>query len=106
VAPSDQQALLKAPEANGFWAIEVARAGKYEITLRQLPAEANVAIQADRARLKVGDVEAEMPVPEGAAGVTFTLELKAGKCRLQTWLSDGKKRVERGAFYVELKYLP
>jgi arylsulfatase A-like enzyme len=105
-APSDQQALLKAPQANGFWAIEVARAGKYEIALRQLPAEANTAIQADRARVKVGDVEADKPVPDGATSVTFTVELKAGKCRLQTWLSDSKKGVERGAFYVEVKYLP
>ncbi|HXG10765.1 MAG TPA: arylsulfatase [Gemmataceae bacterium] len=102
VAPSAQEAVRQAVKANGFWAIEVARAGRYEITLRQQPAEANFPIQAAMARLKVGDVEASKPVPAGAAGVTFPVELKAGMTRLQTWLTyaDGQSH---GAFYVEVK---
>lgn len=40
--------VQKQVNANGFWAIAVARAGRYEITVRQQPAEAKFAIQAER----------------------------------------------------------
>jgi arylsulfatase A-like enzyme len=101
IAPSGQEMVRKEVKANGFWALEVARAGKYEFTLRQQPAEANFAIRAKTARLKIGDIEQTKPVPSGATGVTFQVELKPGKTRLQTWLGE-----DHGAYYVEGKRLP
>jgi arylsulfatase A-like enzyme len=104
IAPSGQEMVKKAIKANGFWAIEVARAGKYEVTLRQQPAEAKFPIKATMARLKLGDREMSKPVPSGATSVTFDMELRTGKTRLQTWFSD-KSGDLHGAYYVEVKYL-
>ena len=90
---------------NGPWAVEIERAGRYEFTLCQMAAEAKFPIQADQARVKIGDVEKTAPVPQGAAGVTITLGLEPGKAMLQTWLTDTKKNKSRGAYYVYVKRL-
>jgi hypothetical protein len=102
LAPSAQEMVRRAVKANGFWAIEVARPGTYEITLRQQPAEANFPIEATTARLKVGEQELTKPVPAGASSIAFRVELPVGKTRLQTWFGD-KGRDLRGAYYVEVK---
>jgi arylsulfatase A-like enzyme len=104
LAPSGQEMVRRAVVANGFWAVEAARPGKYAITLRQQPAAAKLPLQAKTARLSVGDVDASRPVPPGATSVTFEVRLKAGKTRLQTWLTEADGR-SRGAYYVEVKYL-
>jgi hypothetical protein len=104
IAPSGQEMVRRAVKANGFWALEVARAGKNAFTLRQQPAEADFPIKASTAQMKIGDVDVSKPVPAGATGVTFEVELPAGKTRLQTWFSD-KSYELHGAFYVEVKYL-
>lgn len=103
-APSQQDKVRELVVANGFWAIEVARGGQYEITLRQQPAAAPCPIQASTARLTVGGIDVTQPVATGAAAVTFRAELKAGKTRLKTWLTE-RDGDTRGAFYVEVKYL-
>jgi arylsulfatase A-like enzyme len=105
IAPSAQESIRQAVKANGFWALEVARAGKYEITLRQQPAEAKFPIQGTSARLKIGDVERTQAIPKDAVSVTFPLELKPGKTRLQTWFADQTGDL-RGAYYVEVKFVP
>src|SRR5262249_7633713 len=56
-APSAQAMVLKGVVANGFWAIEAERGGKYKITLRRQPAVAKFPISANTARLKVGEFE-------------------------------------------------
>jgi arylsulfatase A-like enzyme len=98
VIPWNQDMIRQAPEANGFWAVEIARAGRYEFTLRQQPLEANFPIEAAEARLTIQNVDQSKPVPNGAQGVTFQLELAAGKTRLQTYFKGPKGT--RGAFYV------
>jgi arylsulfatase A-like enzyme len=106
--PAMQEDVQKVVKRNGFWVIEVARAGKYEITLRQQPAVAKFPIQAEQARLKVGDIDLTKSVPAGATEVTFAVELKPGKTRLQTWLSDKKSEKDdaaRGAYFVEVKFM-
>lgn len=99
IAPSGQEMVRRAVEANGFWALEVARAGTYEITLRQQPARAEYPIEATSARIKIGEAEFTQPVPSGATAVTFRVSLQSGTTRLQTWL-DGKDGRSRGAYYV------
>jgi arylsulfatase A-like enzyme len=64
--------------ANGFWAVDVARAGRYEVTLRERPAVANFPIRATTARLTINDLDLNKPVPPGATAVTFPLLLPAG----------------------------
>lgn len=72
---------------SGYWAVEVAEAGEYEISLRRWPVEADAAINSGRygyafnfkeARLSIGGVDARMPIPEGAHEVTFKVNLEAG----------------------------
>jgi len=110
--PWNQTHILEGQVANGFWAVRVAQAGEYEITLRRWPEEANTpitgavpggtAIAAHAARLKVADVDTQQPIPEGASGVTLTVQLPAGDTRLQTWLINDAGE-DRGAYYVYVK---
>jgi arylsulfatase A-like enzyme len=103
-APSGQDMVREGVIANGFWAVEVARAGEYEVTLRQQPALAQFVIPAQTARLTIGTVDVASKVSPGATAVTFRVRLPAGKARLQTWLTE-KGGVARGAYFVEVKRL-
>jgi len=112
--PWHQGAVRNGMQANGFWAVEVEREGRYEFALRRWPAEVDKpitsaieggkAISATKARLKIGDVDASKPVSADAHAVTFEVKLKAGKTRLQTWFTDDKEE-SRGAYYVYVKRL-
>jgi len=112
--PWNQGAVLSGMQANGFWAVEVARDGRYQFELRRWPKELDApinetipggkAITATKARLKIADADMTMPVPRDAHAVTFRLQLKAGKTRLQTWFTDNRGN-SRGAYYVYAKRL-
>jgi hypothetical protein len=101
-ALSGQDMVRQQVKANGFWAIEVARPGKYTITLRQQPPVAQFLIPAATARLTVGPHDLTKAVPTGTASVNFELELKPGPARLQTWFTDNNG-VSHGAYYVKVK---
>jgi len=110
--PWHQGAIRSGMQANGFWAVEVERDGIYEFALRRWPVEVDKpitaaieggkAISATKARLKIGDVDVSEPIPMDAHAVTFRVQLKAGKTRLQTWFID-EKGESRGAYYVYVK---
>jgi len=99
---------------NGHWAVEVAHAGEYRITLRRWPVEANLpiiaglagdrVIDATEAKIRIGDIEATQPIPADATAVAFQMRLPAGKTRMQTWFvaSDGKAH---GAYYADVERL-
>ena len=109
-----QWAVLNGSKANGFWAVEVARGGTYEFGLRRWPTEVDKPINAaiaggkaiavTKARLKIANVDVSKPVSKEASAVTFRVQLKAGKTRLQTWFTDDKG-ASRGAYYVYVKRL-
>jgi len=103
--PWHQGAVRRGGKANGFWAVEVARDGKYEFELRRWPKEVNQSVEAEKARLKIGDVDETQAVPAGATAATFTVQLQAGKTRMQTWLTGGKAGKGRGAYFVYVKRL-
>jgi arylsulfatase A-like enzyme len=74
-----------------FWAIEVERAGEYEISLRRWPVEADKGIndgtygkafQYKQARLKIGDTDVTKDIPVGAKEVTFKVHLEQGVTEL------------------------
>lgn len=98
---------------NSFWAVEVAREGSYEIILRRWPAEVDMpitaavpggkAIAATEARLQIADFEGTQPVLDNAKSVCFSVRLKAGKTKLQTWLTDADRDQSRGAYYVSVR---
>ncbi len=112
-SPWNQGAIRAGVVANGFWAVEIVRDGTYEFTLRRWPAEVDApitaaipggkAIAATTARLKIGELDLNKPIPQDAAAVTFRVDLKAGKTKLQTWLLDDASGQSRGAYYVEVR---
>jgi hypothetical protein len=113
--PWAQHTIRRAMEANGSWVVEIVRDGTYEISLRRWPLEVDApinapipdgdAINAALARLKIADIDATEHVAQDATQVTFTVALKAGQTRLQTWLTDDSG-VSRGAYYVYVRRLP
>jgi hypothetical protein len=110
--PWDQGHILQGQRANGVWALEVARAGEYEFSLRRWPKEiersinaaipGGQAIQASKARLAIGVVDLAGPVPVDAKDVVFRTSLPPGRAKLQTWLiaDDG---TSRGAYFVYVR---
>jgi arylsulfatase A-like enzyme len=113
-----QYLIRTAENVNGWWNIEVERDGTYEFSLRRWPEESNLPINGapdkagyqkigvTAARIKVGGIVEEQPVPEDAAAVVFTIPLPAGETRLQTWfLNEQTNDPERGAYYVYVKRL-
>src|SRR5690606_13608166 len=46
--------VKKAGWVNGYWEIQVAWSGRYEVTLRQRPEEAAFPIEATEARVEIG----------------------------------------------------
>ena len=112
--PWSQRHVRNGLQANGFWAVEIERSGTYQFELRRWPEEVDApineaipggkAVAATKARLKVADVDESKPVSKEMRAVTFQVRLKAGKTRLQTWLTDDKG-ASRGAYYVYAKRL-
>ena len=102
--PWDQTMVAARVQANGFWAIEVERAGRYRVTLRERPAAAGFALPAGTARLKIGDKVETQPIAAGATAVAFEVELRPGATQLQTWLNEASGAT-RGAYYVEVRRL-
>ncbi len=105
------QELIRQPERpewagadNGFWAIEVARPGRYQITLRQQPPEAQFPIDAATAKLRIGGPESQKPIPPQAQAVTFEMELEPGSTRLQTWF-EPTNGASHGAYFVYVERL-
>lgn len=101
--PWDQPQAKELPAANGWWMVDVARAGTYAFTLRHLPEPAAVPLQATSAKVMVGEHQAEVAVPAGATTVTVTLSLPQGPARLQTELLDAQSGQSRGAFFVDIE---
>jgi arylsulfatase A-like enzyme len=86
-------------EGQGQWQIEVARPGRFDVTLRIPPEE-----RERRARLEIGESQWDAPLASGAAAATFkNLKLPAGTFRLEATIGADDQRV--GAHYVDLTAL-
>ena len=105
---------------NGAWNLLIARSGTYEIELRRWAREANaplaaglpphpnpdgefpagVALPIAKARLKVADLDQSLTVGPSDTAVNFTVKLKAGPTKLQTWFYAAVGAEICGAYYV------
>lgn len=92
------------PTANGFWAVEVVRPGRYEFRVRERPPVANFPIDGDTAHLGIDGRVLEAPIPPGATFVTFELQLGEGKKTLQAEFSK-PGGLRRGACFVYVNRL-
>ncbi len=88
----------------GPWHVDVTRAGRYRITLRQFPKIANKPVKAVKAKLRIAGIEKEQLVRAGTRGVTFDLNLPNGPTTLETWLYDENNEAG-GAYFTEVEWL-
>lgn len=128
--PYNQQHVRAGMKANGFWAIEVAESGSYQISVRRWPKEADALlgegvglgpVLADRhevhnrfyqsetlvipvksVRLKVGDYDQTIAVSTSSKEAVFNVYLPQGEQKLQSWLITESDET-RGAYYVYLR---
>ena len=96
--------IKKLPKVTGPWKVEVQRAGRYRLTLRQWPLEADRPVVAKRAKLEIAGQALESPVEAGTRGVVFELDLPAGPSDLITYLYD-KKGKAGGAYFTDVEWL-
>ena len=101
--PWNQNMIRNAPFANGYWMIQIERAGRYTFELRQQPEAAAFPLQATRARIEIGTLKTEAPVPPGATVATLILDLEPGTAKMQTWLTDESSGKSRGAYFVNVR---
>jgi arylsulfatase A-like enzyme len=96
--------IKKLPRVTGPWNVDVKKAGRYKITLRQFPVETDKPVVAVRAKLKISGQEKESAVEAGSKGVVFEMDLPAGKTKLLTWLYNEKGKAG-GAYFTEVEAL-
>jgi arylsulfatase A-like enzyme len=126
----DQQGqILRGEQKSGYWMIDVARAGEYDIELRRWPKEADgtiggtlpdgtgAALPITQASLYVSchnhmSIGEKRPysfegltkqVTNEDKGVTFTMNLQKGPTALHTWFK-GKDNTMLSAYYVYVHY--
>ena len=116
-----QQQVRRADLKNGWWEIDVAEEGHYDLELRRWPRESNLPIRAGtpalrttdgsflegkelpigRARIRFGTRNGQTkPVDDNTKAVTFTVWLPKGRTRLHTWFDDDQRQAVVGAYYV------
>jgi uncharacterized sulfatase len=88
---------------DGFWAIDVVRAGRYGVRLARFPHDAPGPIGAASARLQVGEVTWTKEVEPEASSVTFEIELESGPALLKARFEEAETGRERGAYHVILQ---
>ncbi len=96
--------ISKLPRVTGPWMVDVKKAGKYRITLRQFPEEADKVVEAVHAKVQIAGQEAERPVTSGSKGVIFEMELPAGPTELVTYLYDSEGN-PGGAYFTDVEVL-
>ncbi|RLE07166.1 MAG: hypothetical protein DRJ06_06440, partial [Candidatus Aminicenantes bacterium] len=110
----DQRHVKRNSRCDGFWTIEIARDGVYDIEVSRWPKEAGLSLweapegakefRPTHARLKIGCYDLTLPVHEGDKSVKFTLRLSKQQTRLQAWLiNDIENGQANSAFYVYIK---
>ena len=117
----DQGAQIRrGTRRTGLWNIRVARSGAYDIELRRWAREvdapllaglpphpnhdgsfpAGKALPIARARLKVAGFDESQTVGPSDTAVRFTVKLKSGPAKLQTWFYDADGAEISSAYYV------
>ena len=88
----------------GPWAVDVRRAGRYEVTLYRWPPHLGRAMGMLGAEVTLGEVGALQKLDPEASAARFELVLPAGPAMLLTKLvrEDGK---EHGAYHATVRFL-
>lgn len=94
-----QNHIKRGTVANGPWAVQVVRDGRYRIDLCRWPRHLHRPMKCTHAKVRIGNVEQEKDIPLEAVRATFELDLKAGPAMLQTWLTNEQDQ-QHGAYIV------
>jgi len=110
--------VIGAPEANPTYltshdlleddkvlAVDVVRAGSYEITLADQRPVQKIPLGIQAVRVQLGDVEVQQTVAPDSHRVVLSARLVAGEQFLKTWLTDARTGVLRDAKFVSFRYL-
>ena len=84
--------------------LEVKKSGRYRITLRQFPKEANRLVVGVRAQIEIADQTLEQPIEIGSKAVVFETDLPAGPTELVTRIFDEVGKAG-GAYFTEVEAL-
>lgn len=102
--PWNFSSIKRLPKVTGPWMIEVNKAARYRITLRQFPKEADKIVNAKRATIEIAGKTLEKHVAEDSKGVVFELDLPAGPTELVTRLFDQNGKAG-GAYFTDVEIL-
>lgn len=122
----NQEMVRNGNKVNGFWALEAAKAGTYEIQLRRYPVESELSLAASapkgepvpggtpyppgkalairKGRIIIGAGKWEKEVQGNETHLSFTISLPQGSFNLKTVLQDAYGQ-EWPAYYVYIKKL-
>ena len=89
---------------NGPWAVEVERAGEYEIRLFRWPEHLARPMEAVHASIAIGEVERAVEIEPSATSADFTVRLPAGPAELWTTLRR-ESGEEHGAYFASVRRL-
>ena len=84
--------------------VNVKKEGRYRITLRQYPIEADKVVVAVRSKIEIVGKTMEQTVEPDSKGVVFELDLPTGPTELVTYLYNEKGEAG-GAYFTEVKAL-
>ena len=117
---------MNGPGNTGFWNVNVVSPGTYELELRRWPKEIDqsihsalpagpgvpgarafretpgTAIQPVKARVQIGSLAEERPIPNDAKSVIFQMELPTGPNQLSASFLDAEG-IEHGAYYLYVR---
>ncbi|MEM7309148.1 MAG: arylsulfatase [Planctomycetota bacterium] len=90
--------------ANGPWAVDVARAGDYEIALQRWPHYLQRSMDVVQAEVEIAGLRETLKVQPVATSARFVVRLPAGPTELKTLLrrADG---TEHGAYFASVRWL-
>ncbi len=96
--------IKKLPKVTAPWILEVKQTGRYRITLRQFPKEANKPLIATKASINIAGKTIEQQVKPNSKAVVFEINLPKGPTQLITKLYN-KNGESGGAYFTEVEAL-
>ena len=90
---------------NGYWALDVARGGRFRVELRRWPRHMGLWMEVVKAKLRIGNVEKEAALSHYDTVAVFDVELPPGPTELKTWLT-ARDGTQKGAYFVEIERVP
>ncbi len=102
--PWNFASINRLPRVTGPWHVDIKKKGRYRLTLRQFPEEANKPVVAERAKIEIAGQTVGQPVNAGSKGIVFEIDLPVGPAELLTYLYDENGKAG-GAYFTEVESL-